>query len=251
MKIFEKEQKKYASNDKCEKYFCFEKDDFCGKRILTNSVLSIFQVVATEHAENLGVGFKAMISKNLLWVTMRIKFEVLRLPKVDEKLLIVTYPSGKNFLEYDRDYLIFDQDNNLIVKGQSKWCLIDINTRKIAKMIDSPILVDQQPIFEGRFLKTESFEIENLPDYRHEISQDDIDNNGHMNNTVYAKIVDNMLKREQIGEIKFFQINFLKEAMLDDIMEVYYKKLDNSFKIIGKLQQKEQSFTCEVIFNIN
>ena len=248
MKIFEDDIKiKSFENNKCAKYFCFEKNDFSCERILTNSMLKIFQVMATEHAENLGVGFKEMFEKNLLWVTLRTRFEILRKPEIDEKLLIVTYPSGKNFLEFDRDYLIFDQNDNLIVRGQSKWCLIDTKTRHIAKMIESPVLIDQKPIFESKFLKTLTFEIENLPDYRHAITQNDIDKNGHMNNTIYALLVDKMLERENFGEIKFFQINFVKEALLDDIMEVYYKRENDCIKIVGKLYQKTESFNAEVL----
>ncbi|MBO7508570.1 MAG: hypothetical protein J6T39_02895, partial [Clostridia bacterium] len=103
--------------------------------------MQAFQDASTKHAESLGVGFEAMLSKKLLWVTMRIKYEILRLPKPNEMLTIKTYPSGKNRMEYDREYLICDEEENLIIKGQSKWCLINSQTRKIEKMIEAPVLL--------------------------------------------------------------------------------------------------------------
>ena len=94
--------------------FCFGNEDFSKIGLKPFSILQIFQDASTKHADILGVGFEAMLSKHLLWITMRIKYEILRLPQANEKLTIKTYPSGKNRMEYDREYLIFDADGNKI-----------------------------------------------------------------------------------------------------------------------------------------
>lgn len=227
----------------------FEVDDFDSFGVTTFAVLREFQKVSTKHAEILGLGFHKMIEKKLLWVTMRIKFEIVRQPKENESLEIVTYPSGKNMLEYDRDYLILDENNEIVIKGTSKWCLIDSEKRRVVRLMDdlAPVLLNKIPLFEGRFLKSETFEPEFLPDMSYLISQDDIDNNNHTNNTIYAKIVDKLLKGEN-KKISFCQINFLKETRLRDRLDMFKKNAENKLEILGKICEGEVSFSAHIDF---
>lgn len=95
MKIFEIYNKNEKQSNKFVEEFLFDQTDFENFGVSPYSVLSIFQDVATKHAEALGVGFSSMLQKKLLWVTMRIKFEVLKDINANEKYKIVTYPSGK------------------------------------------------------------------------------------------------------------------------------------------------------------
>ena len=234
------------NSNRFEEKISFEIQDFYNHGILPFSILCAFQDASTKHAELLNVGFAKMIEKHLLWVTMRIKFEIVRQPKVNEMLKIVTYPSGKNMLEFDRDYVIYDINDNIIIKGQSKWCLIDSKSRKICKMIDDVKIDNNPPIFSEKFLKTESFEPINLPDLSYQISSNDIDNNGHTNNTIYAKILSPIINNIS-DEIKFFQINFLKESYLGDRIDIYQKVDENSILFLGKLCERETSFTAKVI----
>ena len=247
MKVLYDELSNFDNLKKYQSYFCFEEDDFACYGIKPFAMLSVFQHVATNHAIKLNVGFDDMIKQNLLWVTMRIKYELLADILPNQKLKIVTYPSGKNMMEYDRDYIIFDEQNNMLAKGQSKWCLIDANTRHIKRMIDCPILLNDEPIFENRFFKTEAFEPVNCADLRYGVKQEDIDANGHANNTVYAKILESLLERYN-KKICFFQINFLKEAMLKDMLDIYLKQDNNKLIFVGKKFLEDNCFTAEVIF---
>ena len=61
---------------------------------------------------------------------------VSRLPKLGEEVIIRTWPKPRNRLEFEREYEMLDVDNNLLVKGISNWCLIDINKRMISKALD-------------------------------------------------------------------------------------------------------------------
>ena len=230
------------------KTFCFEKDDYEKLGVSPDKVLKLFESVATEHAKKMGVGFEEMLSKNLLWVTMRIKYEVVNQPSPETNYKIATYPSSKNMMEYDRDYLITDENGKVFIKGQSKWCLIDAKTRHLVRMIQSITLSKQKPLFEERFLKTDIFEPQFLPDHRYKITEDDIDNNRHTNNTVYAKLVAYLLRNES-REIKFFQINFLKECVLDDSLELFLKQdAGNEFSALGRFFNKENSFSAKIKF---
>ncbi len=247
MKILRKQLDKLESQNKYSALFCFEEEDFESYGLKPCSILSVFQFVSLEHAIKLGVGFNDIIKQNLLWVTMRIKYQLLGNILPNQYLKIVTYPSGKNMMEYDRDYIIFDENGNMLAKGQSKWCLIDTQTRRIKRMIDCPVLENIPTVFEGKFLKTDAFEPSCCPDLRYGVKHDDIDNNGHVNNIVYAKILDELLQR-QYKTIKFFQINFLKELVYGDMIDVYTKPENNAVTFVGKKYLGETSFSAYVEF---
>lgn len=227
----------------------FKKEDFFGYGISPFAVLKAFNEASTNHAELIGVGFEDMLKKNLLWVSMRIKFQILQMPKPNQELFVVTYPSGKNMLEYDRDFLIVDANDNLLIKGMNKFCLINSETRRVSKLmdIDAPVLDNQQPCFEGRFLKTDTFEPEHLADYTYQILPEDIDLNGHTNNTIYAKVAQKLFE-DQTKKLQFFQINFFKETLLGNRLDVYKKQGTDSLDIVGKICEGENSFGCHVEF---
>ena len=236
-------------NTKLSKHFCFSNIDFGSVGILPESVLRIFQDVATEHIELLGYGIKNLRPRNLLWVATRIKFEILSQPKPDEELEIVTYASGQNHFEFFRDFLIFDKNKNLLIKGLYRFSLLDEKERHIARLskiqdIKLPCLTS---VFEGRFLSIESFEPEFSHDHTYKILPDDIDANGHTNNTVYAKMINELLNLES-QKISFFQINYLKETLLTERIDLYKNMTDNTLKILGKICEGKPCCLIEITF---
>ena len=224
----------------------FTEKDFEKGNLKFDSVLKKFEHIAVKHAESVGVGFEDMLKQNLLWVALRIKYQILNNPLPDEQLILTTFASGKNILEFDRDFVI-ESNHGILIKGTSKWCLIDKDTRRISKLIClSPFdNLLQKPTFEEKFLKTETFETEDeQPQFEYIVKQEDIDKNGHMNNTVYAKI----LQSPNEKYINFFQINYMREALVNQKILVYRKEFESKTIFIGKFDDNTVSFTAEIRF---
>lgn len=224
----------------------FNEKDFEKGNLLPNVLLDKFQTIASMHAQSLGVGFDDMLAKNLLWITMRIKYKILCQPKPNEGLLLFTYPQAKNNVEFDRDYEIKSQDGKTLIIATSKWCLLDATTRRLARMtnVDVPIAQGKESLFCEKFLKTETFIPSGKPNFSYRVSEKDIDKNDHMNNTVYAKLAFDALEKGVF--IKQFQINFLHEAMLGNTLDVFVKKEENNFVIVGTLGDNVISFSALV-----
>ena len=224
----------------------FYESDFENGNLKFNSVLKKFEHIAVNHAESVGVGFEDMLKQNLLWVTLRIKYQILNNPLPNEQLLLTTCASGKNALEFDRDFII-ESKRGILIKGTSKWCLIDKDTRHISELLClSPFdNILQKPIFEEKFLKTEIFDTNNMqPNFEYQVRNEDIDKNGHMNNTIYAKIL--QIPNNKL--INFFQINFMHEALVNQKILVYKKEFENKTIFIGKFDNDTVSFTAEIRF---
>ena len=223
----------------------FAQDDFYGNNLKPYSVMQKFQQIATDHANLLGLDYYSMLKKNLLWVIMRIKYKIEELPKPEQKLILITYPLAKNVLEFDRDFIITDQNGKIFIRATSKWCLIDKTTRRLSRMtnIDYPFIFSHKGAFDEKFLKTESFVPTTAPDYSYQVSEEDIDLNGHMNNTMYSKVIFELLKNSTI-KIDTFQVNFLREAMLGNRIDIYQKVEENGINYLGKLCEGETCFTA-------
>ena len=72
-------------------------------RLTAKSILSIFQDVASIHAEEIGVGYESMLINNLYWVLSRIKFDVIKMPKINEVVVVETWPHIKGRIDFDRE----------------------------------------------------------------------------------------------------------------------------------------------------
>ncbi|MBQ8615718.1 MAG: hypothetical protein IJ415_04055, partial [Clostridia bacterium] len=102
-------------------------------RLSTKSILNIFQDVASTHGEELGVGYLPMLEKNLYWVLSRIKFDILKMPEVNQTVIVETWPHQKGRVDFDRDLKITSEDGEVLIIGTSKWCVIDTVKRMLQR----------------------------------------------------------------------------------------------------------------------
>ena len=72
----------------------------CNDKIKPTAIFNLFQDVACVNGEQLGVGFEAMLSKNLYWVLSRVKYDIIIAPKVDEEVFVETWPCEKGKIDF-------------------------------------------------------------------------------------------------------------------------------------------------------
>ena len=99
-------------------------------------ILDVFQDIASVHAESLNIDYKHLNLRNLMWVVVRNRFEVIDCPQIGEEIILATWPHKTNRIEFDREYLITSLDGKVYIKGDSKWCILDKTTKRIAMVKD-------------------------------------------------------------------------------------------------------------------
>ena len=194
--------------------------------LLPQSVFTLFQDIAGEHASNLGVGYKPMIDKDMIWVIVRSKYTLYKTPEVEKKYILSTWPHPKGSFDFVRDYTISDTNGEVYVKGTSKWCVTNFKTRKLVRAKE--INFNSEEYFEAQNydepLQSFDFpdEIEkDKPVLTHKVSFTDLDHNNHMNNTKYATLIMDALCPNNDVIVNDVQINYLKECQLNDYIDVY------------------------------
>ena len=72
----------------------------------------LFQDVAGDHSDSLGVGFEGLKPQNKAWVLTHVYYNILRLPSAGERLTLKTWPKPDNGLIAPRDYQLIDAEGN-------------------------------------------------------------------------------------------------------------------------------------------
>ena len=110
-------------------------------------MMQFFQEVASNHAAKLGAGYDALIERDLFWALSRLTVEITRMPRWGETILIETWPCGSEGLFFRRDFIVYDQQNQILVRAVSGWLLLAAATLRPQR----PLILDiQLPGNHGR-----------------------------------------------------------------------------------------------------
>ena len=196
----------------------FTADDFTENGCLKPSSLQqVFQDIAQQHSAREGLGYEAMLEKNLIWIITKLRYMVLFHPDPDTDYRLVTYPRPKKGMLYFRDFYLYDTDGNLYLKAISQWCVMDYSSRRIVR---TPFdfqgeFTTQEAIPDGfqRFVPGEL-----TPAGEYHITEKDLDGNNHTNNCRYGDMVLQVLPDHIGNELS---ITFSKETRLGDTIRLF------------------------------
>lgn len=195
------------------------------------SILELFQDVANMHVESEEIGFSDLLRQNALWVLVGIKVEIIS--DVKDSCEVITWQAKKGRAEFIRNFLITKDGKDLVI-GTSKWCLIDRSTRSIlpSSIISKDISGTYREIEAIRKLNFDK--LTKVSD-QVLIKKSMIDRNKHLNNCNYAKMIFDVIDIED-KYIKNFEISFLNEALLGDVLEIRSEKIDNCYLVEGYIK---------------
>ncbi len=161
--------------------------DFKGKAHF-HSLLNYLQEAAAQQADALGFGFKDLIQSKLCWLLSRYHIKVLGYPRLGDRLLVSTWPSGMQGTFALRDFIISDQKGHPLLLATSSWVLWDLQKKKPSSLES---LLSENQILERRALEDFFQPLPPLTKPHHEASfrvmVKDLDVNKHVNNVVYIQ----------------------------------------------------------------
>lgn len=221
----------------------FAEDDFDGRGdIKASSLMYEFQEIASHHADELGIGYEALIRKDMIWVMSKLKFEVYERLASDVEYMLSTYPRPRKGVTYFRDYYIHDGEGKLMAAATAHWFVINFNTRRIERTelkFDGDYI--DHPAFEKGIEKIKLPELMKVGE--HVVGEADLDVNRHMNNCRYADMIGEVTEK---GGYKTFVINFSHESMLGDEISLYAGAVDGYTVIVGRLKSGETVFQARM-----
>lgn len=230
-------------------YYLRALDFDMNSKILPRAVLEIFQDIAGAHAETDGFGFDDLKLKNLFWIIVRTKFIIEKQPKKYVDVKVTTWPLEPKGYFFRRDYIIEDQNGDVLIRGTSDWMILNSESRSLTAAKD---IYPEDTVYKTDLAIDEK--LKKLRDFKGDTAEYnvtpafcDIDVNGHVNNTRYADFVINAINPES-REIKSFQIDYLKEVLKGEPLTILTGFEDNKAFSKGINTQEEKMFSCEIVF---
>lgn len=222
----------------------FDKND----NLKPSAIMDAFQSVADLHATKLGVGYTDLLSVGCVWMLVRAKFEVLKPVKFGESQVVVkTWPHVAGKVDYDRDYVIESTSGETLVKGTSKWCVVNMQTRRIALGKAKYPLTEFYPErnFEGDLKKLPDFDLDGANKFKGYAGESALDHNGHVNNVRYFEFILDATPLDKNEQVKTVEINYLNELIVGDY-DLYFKK-DGDNRLIKGFSCDKESFRAQII----
>ena len=183
------------------------------------SLLNMFQDIADDSANSIGIGYDYLRTVGKAWVLIAMNVEIDRMPRLQEEITVISWPSDELALYTEREFEVWSGDQR-IIRACSQWIIIDFESRRpvpVRKYLPDYEPVREKVITDNRFRKlaeatradyTESFLVR----------YDDIDRNDHVNNAVYSLWASESLVPEYrlAHEPARLDINFKKEGLFGE-----------------------------------
>lgn len=179
--------------------------------------------------EKIGPSYDELMSRHLSFILSRIKIKfyapILSHDRIESSTWATTKSHGYSF---SRCYEV-KKGGEVIAEGSSIWALLDTDTGHFIKTSDFGIPYGELDPLEmelPRKLRPLG-EVEKVGEKT--VFYGDVDQNVHMNNTVYADVLWNFVPDFKNRRMTSFDIIYLSEAPLGETIEIYRGEAENGY----------------------
>ena len=212
-----------------------------GKNIYISNkgFLSILQDAAEMHSASIGYGVTDIDETNYSWALLNWKFKFFSRPKYGETITVKTWSRYSTKLYSYRDFEVLNSNGDVIAIATSKWILIDVLKRRVAK-IEESLISKYQPEDRSVFGIVELDKLNEpesvLSSVNYSIRKADIDVNNHVNNLNYMDIALEAFPEDAnvFNSCSEFEILYKHQIKLDDDVVAYYGYENNEHYIVIK-----------------
>lgn len=228
----------------------FSRCDVQGIMSIT-ALIDAFQDASIFQSEDAHVGIDILRAHDLLWVLNYWEIEIMRLPRLSERIVVGTYPYDfKSFMGY-RNFYLKDESGNYMVKANTTWTMIDTKKMTPAKAPDFVVnAYNRGPRLEMTYSPRKI----KLPDVdscsvkeadTRTVELHHLDRNMHVNNCQYINFA--MTAIDEEVNIKSLRADYRNQAHLKDrIYPVVYKDCDSYTVSLNDVQGKPYSVVSVV-----
>ena len=172
--------------------------------------------------------------KGLMWVVIRYELTLDRALRPGETLVMTTWASPVRHKMSQRNYLLADAEGRPLGRAAGMWALVDRETRAMVDCAERGVVFQTE--LNGREPPRPAAP-EKLPAEGERIftvSEEWLDENGHMNNTRYFDVAQACIAPEtEIPVLKNVRAAFLTEALAGDELTVSWGRRENLWSFSG------------------
>lgn len=189
------------------------------------SMFELCEDLEMEDLIKINYPYKEALKKNLIWIVSKSSFNIIKLPHYGDEVKLSTHAKTHSKLIFPRSYIFRNNKDELLIEGESRWALLEMNTRKI-------LIPEKLNISFGANTNEDkdfdyNFDVLDTPNFvERNINYSDLDINNHVNNTKYASWIDDIIKDNK--NYKKVKVAFHKEIKKDDIVKICYSDLNKN-----------------------
>lgn len=189
------------------------------RRLRMSDLFRLLEEASIAHTELLGCTRDKTLDRGLLWIITRQSVEINELPAYDDEIIVRSWQGEMQHVFFPRFYEI-ERAGEILVKGQALWMLMKEDDRSMVMPEDYDISIPGRPDADDMVLPAIVIpkDVEAEESIRLETRFSQIDINGHMNNTRYFDVIDDMLNNiiQRASVPKAVLANYLSELRLGD-----------------------------------
>jgi acyl-ACP thioesterase len=176
----------------------------------------LLQEVATAHAAELGVAVEALIDRGVAWVLSRLDLRMARWPRVDDDLIIETWPAAMNRLLTERRFRVRDPNGNELGWASTLWLVMDLERRRPvrlpAEVVErlTKLGLAPDPVRPAELIPP----VRPTEELAFAVRRSDVDLAGHANNTSVVEWVVEAVRDEvwENSDLARLEVQFLAEC---------------------------------------
>ena len=209
--------------------------DYCGAsaRMSPLAVFTMFQAIAAEHAERIGVGGAAMARRGAFWLTLHSRVDFFRWPALAQEVTAATWPEhceGRS-LRCFRSYSL-RQGDQLLALGRTQWAVLGEKGRLIpfaqSGFPEDFPFVEREGITEA----PARFRDDLLPEelvQRHTVRSTDIDMGRHMNNVAYVWMLLGTLSSKELAALCEMETHYRRPCLEGETLSIRRRRLEHGW----------------------
>lgn len=205
--------------------------------------------IAGRVADELHYGITSLLPMGLTWILTRLSIEMDELPTHCDHVRFETWIESNAHMLSTRNFRIYSGDR-LIGRCKSVWAILDLTKREIVNIFDTPMFADA---VDGEVMEMPRVRMTTIPEptgyASHTIVYSDIDYNGHCNSCRYLQALTDAYLPEYYGKRVRLDINYSKEAMLGEMMQIYYLVSEEGVQYQMKNEAGETSCSAKITIN--
>ena len=201
--------------------------EHCGMagRLTPLGAFTLFQTLASEHAEQIGVGFAAMAKRREFWLTVHTRVDFCGSAGLMQTVIGETWPEAcqPETLRCFRSYRL-RRGADIVALGRTQWAILGPEGRVVpfgssAFPQDFPFpegpAIDEAPVrFRDDF--TEADAVCSLP-----VRPTDIDVGRHMNNVAYIRLLLDCLSAAELERVRSMEVHYAAQCREGETLTVF------------------------------
>jgi len=232
--------------------------DYCGQtaELSPLAAFTLFQAIASEHAEYTGVGNDAMAARGQFWLTLHTRVDFFGSARMSQEVTAATWPEpcSHHALRCYRSYSLRRGDE-LLALGRTQWAVLEPEGRLL------PLVRDVFPAdyaYCGRTGITDAptrFHDDFTPAdevFTHTVRSTDIDAGHHMNNVAYVRVLLDCFPAAVLagGDISSIEVHYAAVCREGEVLTVCRKGEGNLCRLAIKKPDGTAAVLASVRFKI-